>query len=88
MTSKPDGGPAFPRPYGTDEHSQPCNSNADQQGMTLRQYYKGEALAMLSNENVISEIQIQSRREGVNYPEYLAGICCNIADALIAEDEQ
>ena len=41
------GGFAFPRPYGTDEHSSPCNANFAQEGMTKREYIATEVLAAL-----------------------------------------
>ncbi len=60
--------------------------DGNQPGMSQRQFYKSAALSILANEDAISEIQIAARNEGRSYPEYLADICGNIADAMIAED--
>jgi hypothetical protein len=45
-----DGGPAFQMPYSTDEHSSPCNGTIAHPGMSLRDWFAGQALAgMLAN---------------------------------------
>ena len=44
---KYDGGPAFPKPYSTDEHKDQCNTGFEEQGMSLRDYFAGQALAGL-----------------------------------------
>lgn len=51
MSEIKDGGPAFPRPASTDEHSLPCNVYQDQMGMSLRDYFAGQALAGLCAKN-------------------------------------
>ena len=73
--SKPnDGGPAFPRSASTDEHNQPCNMYCDQTGMTLRQYYAGQAII--------------GAAEGPYDPEGASAYAVELADALIAELEK
>lgn len=42
-----DGGPAFPRSIGTDEHESPCNVALPQDGMTLRDYFAAQALSAI-----------------------------------------
>ncbi len=74
MVDKPDGGPAFPRPYGTDEHTQPCNVSLDQQGMSLRDYFAGESLAGIRNS-----------RGGGGSSEARAKFAYLDADAMLAE---
>lgn len=39
-----DGGPAFPRPFSTDEHRDQCNHFWQQDGMSLRDWFAGMAL--------------------------------------------
>ncbi len=74
-----DGGPAFPRPYGTDEHSGPCNSNADQQGMTLRQHIVIELVAaLISYEGPHAE----------GYEGNHVAQAARYADVMIAEDNK
>ena len=73
--SKPDGGPAFPRNYDT---------SIDQQGMTLRQWYAGQALAgMMLNTEVDPD-----RTESKDVFEVLAKDAFAAADAMIAECEK
>jgi len=43
--TKDNGGPAFPRPLSTDKHDEPCNVSGDQEGMSLRDWFAGQALA-------------------------------------------
>lgn len=43
-----DGGPAFPMPYSTDEHDNPCNSTLAEHGMTLRDWFAGQMLVGMS----------------------------------------
>ena len=52
---KHDGGPAFPKPYSTDEHKDQCNVGYEEQGMSLRAYFAGQALAgMLYEPNALT----------------------------------
>lgn len=71
---KNDGGPAFPRPLSTDEHVNQCNVSMDQQGMFLRDWFAGQALAgyVASGDGDIAH--------GV-----LAASCYKIADAMLDE---
>lgn len=71
--SKNDGGPAFPRPASTDEHTEPCNHYLDQQGMSLRDWFAGQALAGIKPE------------PSCWTPADLAARAYVIADAMIAE---
>ncbi len=87
--SKPDGGPAFPRPYGTDEHENPCNANTDQAGMSVRQWYAGNAPA--TPPSMLVECGGPSAG-WVAKPETIAKITARwnhiYADAMIAEGEK
>lgn len=49
--TKDTSGQAFPMPYSTDEHSNPCNVTTSHYGMTLRQWYAGMALQGLLARN-------------------------------------
>ena len=77
-----DGGPAFPMPYSTDEHSQPCNATLSDPGMSLRDAFaisvSGEVYAKYTAPPV-----------GSNYAEYhfaeIAREIWAMADAMIAE---
>ena len=71
---KNDGGQAFPRPAGREPNGNPVWS---QGGMTLRQYYAGQALA-----------GINSTWAGGATSADLAAECVRHADALIAELEK
>lgn len=48
MPNKPStGGPAFPMPYSTDEHNRLCNMTFSDPGMSLLDYFAGQALIAL-----------------------------------------
>jgi hypothetical protein len=70
MTTKEDGGPAFPRgPIGED-----CNKPyGHQQGMSLRDYFAGQALEWSGNSEWFSQ-----------NPKHFAERAYKMADAMIA----
>lgn len=71
---KNNGGPVFPLAGGVSF------------GMTIRQLYKGMAMdAALHHKNMLKRIAYQ---EGIDPTESVARICAEIADAMIAEDEE
>ena len=72
-----DGGPAFPKPYSTDEHSNPCNIGCEEQGMSLRDY------AALSVAPILAEIYWRSGAEaGVDF-DYVSAESFKFADSLL-----
>lgn len=74
--NKPDGGPAFPIPASKYEDHITEYSVPEQSGMSLRDWFAGQALAgMLANGNLKPEI-------------YFAGTAYRIADEMIAERER
>lgn len=78
--SKYQGGPAFPviTPNANISH-----------GMSMRQYYKGQALAgMLSNETALKAILDISKVKNRTDENTAAIICSSYADAMIAEDQE
>ena len=70
-----DGGRAFPVP-----------DYADKEGMSLRDYYKGQALAgILANKGLVDRV-VRSTNGGAKEIENLvACLCAGYADALLAE---
>ena len=71
-----DGGPAFPQPCGSNGY--PANSpyGIAGGGMSLREYYAGQALSgLMANEN----------NRAAYDPESCASECIKYADALIKE---
>ncbi len=68
--SKNDGGPAFPVPK---------SGGVMPTGMTLRQYYAGQALAGLDLARVAHDLDWQRS---------VAWDCFSVADAMIAEGEK
>lgn len=63
---------AFPMGYHRDGNS------ADHQGMTLRQYYAGQALIAIFAGDI--------RSEGLPQYEKVAEVCFKIADAMLADE--
>ena len=69
-----DGGPAFPRPTSTDEHEHLCNVYQDQSGMSLRDWFAGQALAAFDwKRSDLEDVALE---------------CYQMADAMIAEREE
>lgn len=69
------GGRAFPRPLSTDAHTTACNLSTDQTGMTLRDWFAGQALTGL--------IASHPNMHAADY----ATISYRVADAMIAASE-
>lgn len=80
MADKPDGGPAFPESIDHEGRVWHCP------GMTLRDYFAGQALVGLIQHT--KEIGCLARQGGEKTDEYLAGSAYEIADAMIAEREK
>ena len=73
--SGPDGGPAFP----TDGESQIGPSNWHVEGMSLRDYFAGQALAGLM---AMPSLDLKANNA------QLAGVAYSLADAMIAERDK
>ena len=76
MTKKNDGGSAFPHPSLKIRKDGFSEYVGAQQGMTLRQYYAGQALAGLRGINVMIDAKL------------VATLCFADADALIAAEQE
>jgi hypothetical protein len=72
MAGRDDGGPAFARPAA--EHSHACNY--EQEGMSLRDYFAGQALMGL--------VAFDRPVNGDNQPEHFARWSYALADAMLA----
>lgn len=78
-----DGGPAFPRPASTDEHSQPCNVFVEQAGMSLRDWFAGQALAGISG-----HLRGALKKENETTHQADARWAYRQADAMLAERDR
>jgi hypothetical protein len=82
-----DGGPAFPRSMGHNGmlHREEHESNSDEMGMSLRDYFAGQALITLP----LSEFDVRRLQASLS-PDYqvIARICYNLADAMLKEREK
>ncbi len=80
MTPPGDGGPAFPRPANGPEYT------ASQCGMTLREWYAGQALAgIVSNQGQLDGQGKRAIRFGVEAEVMIAATAVKMADSLLAE---
>lgn len=75
--------PAFPIPNATDLDGYVYAPEA--QGMTLRDYFAGQALITLSG---ISEAAWKAKGDGHDLGEVIAGSAYGIADAMLAKRER
>lgn len=84
---------AFPRPISGESHNKPqeeCREVAyEQDGMTLLEYYAGQALvgAISGDEFFVSAIETAKERN-VKYTEWIATGCFEFAEAMIKEAEK
>ena len=75
------GGPAFPRPISTDDHEHSCNISYDQTGMTLRDWFAGQALVGFLGADPEYPPEVDPHKR----PVIAAITCYLLADAMIAE---
>lgn len=77
-----DGGPAFP--VGTEIYQ-----GAGLSGMTLRDWFAGQALAgYLSNRVSMTAAIAESREKNIQFPTYMARLSYEMAGAMIATRSQ
>ncbi|CCE96184.1 hypothetical protein SFHH103_01687 [Sinorhizobium fredii HH103] len=76
------GGPAFPRPAGTNGAAHPADrwDNSGQPGMSLRDWFAGHALIGIMQADM-------SEEEFTVSPQILARTAYRMADAMLAERE-
>lgn len=87
--SKPDGGPAFPAldvehfpaGYGYAEHDEVSGRS----GMSLRDYFAGQAMAMFSSPDVLQAVRDDATERGLEPHENIARAAYEMADAMLAE---
>ena len=80
--SKDNSKPAFPMPYSTDQHDQPCNTTFAYYGLTKREIFATAALQGLLAGG------LNAFDSQYDMPPYIADRCFMIADAMIAESEK
>ena len=80
--SKQDGGPAFPGEYVSKRLDGKPNEWRYFPGMTLRDWFAGQALAGISNESMDWHY---GRGEGLDWYGAMSGDAYKIADAMLAE---
>ena len=89
---KNDGGPAFPRPNSTDEHSQPCNVSYAEDGMSLRDWFAGKALQGILAVPDVDSQSIPGKEGDVleisDWVEYLPQVAYDYADAMLVARER
>ena len=98
MTTKPDGGPAFPLPVVYDQHNgsitvEEVIGGNGKSGLSMRDYFAAAALTgVLGHQDAISKGCVQAVTENVGtgkpvvgFTEILARACFAYADAMIAE---
>lgn len=79
MSTTPDGGPAFPAPnyaVHSDTSKETILKLADTQGMTLRDWFAGQAIEVVTN--------LSQRGDGSWDANDVAAGCYSIADAMLA----
>mgnify|MGYP001595275459 CR=1 FL=1 len=90
--SHPDGGPAFSRPWSIAHDGTKRWWREAQDGMTLRQWYAGEAMkgliSALHTEAGAKALQNVATGGLISAAQALAILALSYADALIAEEKQ
>lgn len=80
MTTRKDGGAAYPRPLG---HDNCGTSSHSQEGMTLRDWFAGQVIAGIYANSLW--LKITADRHDNQSPESLASDAYEQADAMIAQ---
>ena len=84
MKKRNDGGPAFPRPSSNDYGNEGCYEQA---GMTLRQFYAGQALSGdLIGRLMDAMVKVDPKIGGLSPSEAIPQVAFEIADAMIAKE--
>lgn len=83
MSKRDDGGPAFPLNVAIDPSGDIYNSGSvpDGRGMTLRDWFAGQALVALAS--VAASLPHDDTEE--SFSTWLAAGCYEVADAMLAE---
>jgi len=83
MSSKKNGGPAFPRPIGNNgiTHHEEHESSYAQEGMSLRDYFAAKSLPAVMMARALDPTNEMNQ-------ESIAEECYDLADALLLEREQ
>ena len=81
-TTKNYGPPAFPRPLSNDDHENPCNFVPEQDGMSLRDWFAGQALLGVSK-LAVEENFVDATADG-----FIADVCFGLADAMMRAREK
>ena len=76
--SKDNGGAAFSMPLSTDERSTECNVAYDQDGMTLRDWFAGQALTGIIRSSIEGTVDDYG-------PRFVAIDSYRVADTMLAE---
>jgi len=85
-----DGGPAFPRPAGhipPEQH----DCHPEQEGMTLRQWYAGMAMAQMLTADyvkIMAEVIKSEKRPDISVHQLTAASAFQYADAMLAHEEK
>jgi len=85
--------PAFPRPISGESHNhiqEDCREVAYQQeGMTLLEWYAGQALIGVISNNTFYLSAIETAQErGIKYTEWISRGCFEFAKAMLKEAEK
>lgn len=82
-----DGGPAFPRPTSSDEHSRQCNNYDAYEGMSLHDHFAGLAMkAIRQNNDTLKLIAKEAKAAGESgIHRYIAIMAGEQADAMLEE---
>lgn len=87
------GGPAFPRPFGTDYAPEMCNTNIDAEGMSMRDWFAGQfAAAELAsagaNNDAAVALMEAAEKAGMTIEQRIAHNAYRLADAMLAEGDK
>jgi hypothetical protein len=87
MTTTPkNGGPAFPRPGYTDATGDWPVSVRHEAGMTLRDYFAGQALIGIMGDMERALSEVKATRQA-SMPDFFAGAAYRYADAMLKARE-
>lgn len=86
--SKPDGGPAFPRPHSPNPHG--GMDDGPEEGMSLRDWFAGQALVgwLASFDEGIAASYDSEPEAWKEHQQEVAKVCFGYADAMLRERDR
>lgn len=82
MANRNTGGPAFPRPFSTEQANRRV---LEQDGMSLRDWFAGQSLAAIANSTILMAAKQVAEEDHSTSNAVIAKLAYELADAMLEE---